>query len=45
MYNDAQLPDDEAWTNMTANLRETKESRNALRKENSWVLCSLVFSP
>ncbi|KAG1752636.1 uncharacterized protein EDB91DRAFT_1103601 [Suillus paluster] len=35
MYNDAHLPDDEAWTNMTADLRETKESRNALRKENS----------
>ncbi|OAX44507.1 hypothetical protein K503DRAFT_861342 [Rhizopogon vinicolor AM-OR11-026] len=35
MYNDAHLPDDEAWTNMTADLRETKESRNTLRKENS----------
>ncbi|KAG0709787.1 hypothetical protein DFH29DRAFT_885797 [Suillus ampliporus] len=35
MYNDAHLPDDEAWTNMTADLRETKESRNELRKENS----------
>ncbi|KAG2042276.1 hypothetical protein BDR03DRAFT_944957 [Suillus americanus] len=35
MYNDAHLPDDEAWTNMTADLRESKESQNALRKENS----------
>lgn len=35
MYNDAHLPDDEAWTSMMADLRETKESRNALRKENS----------
>ncbi|KAG2156207.1 hypothetical protein DEU56DRAFT_766033 [Suillus clintonianus] len=35
MYNDAHLPDDEAWANMTADLRETKESQNALRKENS----------
>jgi protein ECT2 len=35
MYNDAHLPDDEAWTSMTADLRETKESRNILRKENA----------
>jgi cell shape-determining protein MreC len=35
MYNDAHLPDDEAWTNMTADLRDSKESQNALRKENS----------
>ncbi|KAG2349061.1 hypothetical protein BDR05DRAFT_956431 [Suillus weaverae] len=35
MYNDAHLPDNEAWTNMTADLRESKESQNALRKENS----------
>lgn len=41
MYNDALLPDDEAWATMTADLRETKESRNALRKENSRVFCYL----
>lgn len=35
MYNDAHLPDNEAWTNMTADLRESKESQNAMRKENS----------
>ena len=45
MYNDAHLPDDEAWTNLTAELRETKESRNAIRKENSRVFCfSFHFS-
>ena len=35
MYNDAHLPDDEAWTALSADLRHTKESRNALGKENS----------
>lgn len=35
MYNDANLPEDEAWTSMTEDLRTTKESRNALSKENS----------
>ncbi|KAJ7068443.1 RhoGEF domain-containing protein [Mycena amicta] len=35
MYNDANLPDDEAWVSMSADLRKTKETRNALNKENS----------
>ncbi|KAJ7638992.1 hypothetical protein FB45DRAFT_904439 [Roridomyces roridus] len=35
MYNDANLPDDEAWASMTTDLRQTKENRNALTKENS----------
>jgi hypothetical protein len=44
MYNDAHLPDDEAWTNMTADLRETKESRNTFGKENSYVFWLLLHS-
>ncbi|KAJ7283948.1 RhoGEF domain-containing protein [Mycena rebaudengoi] len=35
MYNDANLPDDEAWVSMSTDLRQTKEVRNALTKENS----------
>ncbi|EGN93023.1 hypothetical protein SERLA73DRAFT_98341 [Serpula lacrymans var. lacrymans S7.3] len=35
MYNDVNLPEDEAWTNMTTDLRQTKETRNALSRENS----------
>jgi len=35
MYNDSQLPEDEAWTALTADLQETKETRNELSKENS----------
>ena len=35
MYNDANLPHDEAWESMTKDLSQTKESRNALDKENS----------
>jgi len=35
MYNDANLPQDEAWTSMTQDLRKTKEARNALTRENS----------
>ncbi|KAL0949366.1 hypothetical protein HGRIS_009435 [Hohenbuehelia grisea] len=35
MYNDANLPGDEAWAAMTDNLRQTKEARNSLAKENS----------
>ncbi|KAF7981667.1 hypothetical protein HWV62_32792 [Athelia sp. TMB] len=35
MYQDAQLPEDEAWTSMAEDLRKTKESRNALARENS----------
>ena len=37
MYNDANLPDDEAWVAMAQDLRETKEARNNLTKENSYV--------
>jgi len=35
MYNDINLPDDEAWVAMSEDLRTTKEARNALSKENS----------
>jgi hypothetical protein len=35
MYNDANLPEDEAWAAICKDLRETKESRNALTKEVS----------
>ncbi len=37
MYNDANLPEDEAWTAMSRDLQRTKETRNALSKENSYV--------
>ncbi|KAH7914399.1 hypothetical protein BJ138DRAFT_1143943 [Hygrophoropsis aurantiaca] len=35
MYTDANLPEEEAWTAMVEDLRQTKESRNELRQENS----------
>lgn len=38
MYNDANLPDDEAWVAMAKDLRQTKEARNELTKENSCVI-------
>lgn len=38
MYNDILLPDDEAWAAVTTDLRQTKEARNALSKENSYVI-------
>ena len=38
MYNDANLPDDEAWVAMAKDLRQTKEARNELTKENSFVI-------
>ena len=37
MYNDANLPDDEAWQALSTDLRQTKEDRNHLSRENSWV--------
>jgi hypothetical protein len=37
MYNDVNLPEEEAWSAMSADLRKTKESRNALTKENGYV--------
>ena len=37
MFNDAHLPETEAWAAMTRDLRQSKESRNALSKENSYV--------
>ena len=44
MYNDANLPDDEAWVAMIQDLRETKETRNNLTKENSCVLCLFSYN-
>lgn len=35
MFKDVNLPDDEAWQAMSADLRRTKEARNTLSKENS----------
>jgi hypothetical protein len=35
MYNDINLPDDEAWVAMMEDLRTTKGDRNVLSKENS----------
>ncbi|KAI0268336.1 hypothetical protein BC834DRAFT_687638 [Gloeopeniophorella convolvens] len=35
MYNDAHLPETEAWTALTRDLHQSKESRNAFRKENT----------
>ena len=37
MFNDAHLPDTDAWAAMTRDLRQSKQSRNALSKENSYV--------
>ncbi|KAJ3859197.1 hypothetical protein EV359DRAFT_51220 [Lentinula novae-zelandiae] len=34
MYNDVNLPEDEAWRAMTEDLRVTKEARNQLTQEN-----------
>lgn len=34
MFQDANLPDSEAWAAMVADLRKTKDGRNALTKEN-----------
>lgn len=42
MFNDAHLPDTDAWAAMTRDLRQSKESRNALSKENSYV--SVIYS-
>jgi len=36
MYNDVNLPRDEAWQAMTEDLSKTKESRNTLNEENSY---------
>ncbi|KAN0131381.1 hypothetical protein V8E53_010758 [Lactarius tabidus] len=35
MFNDVRLPESDAWAAMTRDLRQCKESRNALSKENS----------
>ena len=35
MYNDSQLPDDEAWTALTVDLQQAKQARNNLSKENT----------
>lgn len=38
MYNDACLPQDEAWQAMARTVLETKASRNAVAKENVYVI-------
>ncbi len=43
MYNDVNLPNDQAWEAMSADLRRTKEARNTLSKENSYVEISTIF--
>ncbi|KAI5117382.1 hypothetical protein M0805_009072 [Coniferiporia weirii] len=35
MFNDANLPPDEAWSSMTTDLQKTKEERNKLTRENA----------
>jgi hypothetical protein len=35
MYNDAQLPEDEARIALTTDLQQTKQARNDLSKENA----------
>ena len=42
MYNDINLPDDEAWAALTKDLREAKAARNDLSKENSYVDMTLL---
>jgi hypothetical protein len=37
MYNDANLPDDEAWSALSHDLRQAKEAKNNLSRENSYV--------
>ena len=37
MYNNAQLPDDKAWTALTTDLQQSKQARNDLSKENALV--------
>ena len=44
MYNDANLPDDEAWQAMSQDLRQTKEAKNNLSRENSCVICISFFN-
>ena len=46
MFQDANLPDTEAWTAMTADLQKAKADRNQLSKENAYVLqsCSLFVN-
>ncbi|KAJ7590868.1 hypothetical protein C8J56DRAFT_934088 [Mycena floridula] len=44
MYNDANLPEDEAWAAMSTDLRQTKEARNNLSKENSQLKRQLAES-
>ncbi|KAG5716704.1 Rho guanine nucleotide exchange factor gef2 [Termitomyces sp. T112] len=42
MYNDLNLPDDESWVAMSKDLKQTKESRNSLMKENSQLKLKLA---
>lgn len=35
MFNDANLPEGEAWAAMSKDLRKSKEDRNALARENA----------
>lgn len=43
MFNDAGLPENEAWEVMTQDLRRTKEARNNLSRENTYVLTSPYY--
>ena len=38
MYNDANLPRDEAWTAIQRDVRAAKDARNVLAKENAYVI-------
>lgn len=35
MFNDVNLPEEEAWVAMRKDLRDTKVARNDLKRENS----------
>jgi len=37
MFDDAELPETEAWDALTQDLRRAKNDRNTLAKENSYV--------
>lgn len=42
MFDDAHLPETEAWEAMVQDLRKTKDARNESRKENAYVLQSSI---
>ena len=37
MFNEASLPEDEAWTALTRDLTESKKARNEVERQNLYV--------